>query len=191
MLKRVLPPTGLVLEIASGSGQHVVHFARTFPALSWQPSDPDARARESISAWLLKEKLANVLPPIDLDVRKLPWRVPALAGIVCINMIHISPWSATTALFAGARRSLRESGVVYLYGPYRVEGRRTAPSNEAFDRSLRAQDSEWGLRNLSDVVAVANEEGFDLIETVDMPANNLSVVFRKRHERGAKAETTT
>lgn len=180
VLKRVLPETGLVLEVASGTGQHVVHFAQALKALSWQPTEMDAVCRRSISAWLMTEHLANVRQPLDLDVRTLPWPVPTLDAIVCINLVHIAPWSVATALFAGAGLALREAGLLYLYGPYSVQGKHTAPSNAAFDSALRAQDPEWGIRDLEDVDQVAKEQGFDLAETIAMPANNFSVLFRKR-----------
>ena len=180
VLERVLPKTGLVLEVASGTGQHVVHFAQALKGLSWQPTDMDAACRRSISAWLATAELANVRQPLDLDVRALPWRVPTLDAIVCLNLIHIAPWSVATALFAGAGLALREAGLLYLYGPYSVQRRHTAPSNAAFDSALRAQNPEWGLRDLEEVDSVAKEQGFDLAETIEMPANNFSVLFRKR-----------
>jgi hypothetical protein len=180
VLRTLLPPTGTVLEIASGTGQHVVHFARALPGLHWMPSDAAAQARRSIAAWLASERLPNVAPPIELDVLERPWAVTGpIDAIVCINLIHISPWPVTTALFAEAREKLCESGLVYLYGPYKQQGRHTAPSNEAFDRSLRAQDPEWGVRNLEDVVETARSTGFEHLTTVEMPANNLSVAFRR------------
>jgi hypothetical protein len=178
VLRRALPAAGSVLEIASGSGQHVMHFARALPQLTWQPSDADPQARASVAAWSAAERLPNVRAPLDLDVRARPWPLAACDAIVCINMIHISPWAATEALFAGASDILPQ-GVVYLYGPYRVNGAHTAPSNAAFDRSLRAQDAAWGVRDLADVVAVARSQGFALVETIPMPANNLSVVFSR------------
>ena len=180
VLERVLPKTGLVLEVASGTGQHVVHFAQALKGLSWQPTDMDAACRRSISAWLATAELANVRQPLDLDVRALPWRVPTLDAIVCLNLIHIAPWSVATALFAGAGLALRETGLLYLYGPYSVQGRHTAPSNAAFDSALRAENSEWGLRDLKEVESLAKDQGFDLAETIEMPANNFSVLFRKR-----------
>ncbi len=180
VLERVLPKTGLVLEIASGTGQHVVHFAQALKGLSWQPTDMDAACRRSISAWLATAELANVRQPLDLDVRALPWRVPTLDAIVCLNLIHIAPWSVATALFAGAGLALRETGLLHLYGPYSVQGRHTAPSNAAFDSALRAENPEWGLRDLKEVESLAKDQGFDLTETIEMPANNLSVLFRKR-----------
>jgi hypothetical protein len=180
VLKRVLPATGLVLEIASGTGQHVTHFASALPHLTWQPSDPDQRARASIAAWIAQTNTANVLAPLDLDVREQAWPLSACDALLCINMIHIAPWAATEALFVGAARILSESGVVYLYGPYRVEGRHTAPSNDGFDATLRAENPEWGVRDLEHVAEVAARHGFELTETVAMPANNLSVVFTRR-----------
>ena len=180
VLERVLPKAGLVLEVASGTGQHVVHFAQALKRLSWQPTDMDAACRRSISAWLATAELANVRQPLDLDVRALPWRVPTLDAIVCLNLIHIAPWSVATALFAGAGLALRETGLLYLYGPYSVQGRHTAPSNAAFDSALRAENLEWGLRDLKEVESLAKDQGFDLAETIEMPANNFSVLFRKR-----------
>ena len=179
VLERVLPDTGLVLEVASGTGQHVVHFARALTRLTWQPTDMDATCRKSISAWLADAELANVLQPIDLDVRALPWRVPALDAVVCVNLIHIAPWSVAKGLFAGAGLAVRKGGLLYLYGPYFRQDRPTAPGNAAFDRSLRAQDAEWGVRNLEEVVALAESEGFSPDGVIEMPANNLSVLFRK------------
>jgi hypothetical protein len=178
VLKTLLPVTGTVLEVASGTGQHVVHFARAMPHLQWLPSDASAQALRSIAAWLASESLPNVAAPIALDVLERPWQIAGpLEAIVCINLIHISPWPVTEALFAGAAEKLSDSGVVYLYGPYKRGGRHTAPSNEAFDRSLRAQDPAWGVRNLEDVVEAASDAGFEHVKTVEMPANNLSVAF--------------
>jgi hypothetical protein len=172
----VLPARGLVLEIASGGGQHVVHFAKALPALTWQPNDPDPDARASIAEWIAADKLANVRPPLGFDARDETWPISACDAIVCINMIHIAPWTAAEGLFRGAQRLAPQ--VVFLYGPYRVRGRHTAPSNEAFDADLRARNPEWGLRDLQDVEALATRHGFGPAETVAMPANNLSVVFR-------------
>ncbi|HEY6862476.1 MAG TPA: DUF938 domain-containing protein [Burkholderiales bacterium] len=179
VLERVLPAAGLVLEIASGTGQHVIHFAAALTGLAWQPSDPDADCRRSIRAWLSAAKLANVREPLDLDVSTAPWPIAAPDAIVCLNMIHIAPWSATGSLFAGAATALKAGGLVFLYGPYFVPGEDPAPGNLAFDRTLRARNPEWGVRNLQDVSSIARESGFDRIETVAMPANNLSVVFRR------------
>ncbi|MDN8035179.1 DUF938 domain-containing protein [Burkholderia vietnamiensis] len=179
VLRRVLPAHGSVLEIASGTGQHAVHFAQAMPGLRWQPSDPDPRARRSIAAWAAHAGVANLAEPLAFDVRDASWPADALDAVVCINMIHISPWACTAALFAGAARALRTGGVLFLYGPYRREGRHTAPSNEAFDRQLRERDASWGVRDLEAVVALGLDCGLDCVEVVEMPANNLSVVFRR------------
>ncbi|MBU9619868.1 DUF938 domain-containing protein [Burkholderia multivorans] len=179
VLRRVLPARGRVLEVASGTGQHVVHFAQALPALRWQPSDPDPLARESIAAWIAHTGVANVDAPLAFDVRDPSWPAAPIDAIVCINMIHISPWASAQALFAGAARVLRPDGVLYLYGPYRRGGRHTAPSNDAFDLQLRSRDPSWGVRDLETVVALGTDLGLDCTEVVEMPANNLSVVFRR------------
>lgn len=168
----------LVLEIASGTGEHVVHFAATFPGLVWQPSDRDPEALASIAAHVRQAGLANVRAPVVLDATASVWPVEAAEAIVCINMIHIAPWEATLALLAGGAEVLAGGGLLYLYGPFRREGRHTAPSNEAFDEGLRQQDPAWGVRNLEDVVEAAERQGFGLEQVVPMPANNLSVLFR-------------
>ncbi len=179
-LERVLPGSGLVLEIASGTGQHVVHFAGALPNLTWQPSDADAAVRQSVRCWVAQQHLANVSAPIELDVCRLPWPIVHADAVLCINMIHVSPWAATQALFAGARDVLSGGGVLFLYGPYRRHGRHTSPSNEAFDSQLRATDPAWGLRDLEAVVELAGQAGFEPVRIVDMPANNLSVVLRRQ-----------
>jgi SAM-dependent methyltransferase len=181
VLQRELPPSGLVLEIASGTGQHVAHFAKSLPQLSWQPSDPDPEFRRSISLWTALENLANVNVPIMLDVRQQPWPIAAADAIVCINMVHIAPWAAAQALFEGARQVLPHEGLLYLYGPFRRGGDHTSPSNARFDADLRARDPEWGLRDVEALAAVGSDTGFALADTVAMPANNLSLVFRKRN----------
>jgi len=181
VLARVLPSRGLVLEIASGTGQHVMHFAKALSGLTWQPSDPDAELRESISLRIQEERRANVKWPIDLDVIKLPWPLQTADAILAINMIHVAPWSATLALFEGTKALLSTPGVLFLYGPYRRFGSHTSESNAQFDLDLRTQNPEWGLRDLEAVTDVAARTGFILAETVEMPANNFSLVF-KRHE---------
>jgi len=178
-LRRVLPEAGLVLEIASGTGQHVIHFANALPYLTWQPSDADATFRRSVEAWIAKEAPANVRMPVELDVLRLPWTVPQADAVLCINMIHVSPWAATQALLDGTKSILPTGGVLFLYGPYRRFGRHTSPSNAAFDEQLRASDPEWGLRDLEAVVELARAAGFRLGDVVEMPANNFSVVFRR------------
>ena len=180
VLRRVLPENGLVLEIASGTGQHVAHFAANLPRLEWQPSDPNAECHASINGWVREAGLGNVRPPLTLDAAQERWPLGEADAIVCINMIHISPWAATEGLMRGAERLLPPGGVLYLYGPYRRDGAHTAPSNAEFDASLQARNPEWGVRNLEDVVALAAAHGLDFVETVEMPANNLSVILRRR-----------
>ena len=180
VLRRVLPATGLVLEVASGSGEHAAFFAAALPHLTWQPTDADPRARASIAAFRDAGDAPNLLPPLALDVMAATdWPVSAAAAIVCINMIHIAPWSACEGLVAGAARTLPPGGVLYLYGPYKEGGRHTAPSNEAFDADLRARDPRWGVRDLGEVTALAQRHGFAHQEMVAMPANNRSVIFRR------------
>lgn len=175
VLATVLPASGNVLEVASGSGEHCAYFAQRFPALTWQPSDPEPAARASIAVWC--DGLVNARPALDLDAGSPDWPVGAAAAVLCINMVHISPWQATLGLLAGAARLLETGRPLFLYGPYRRATRPTAPSNEAFDASLKARDPRWGLRDLDEVVAAAH--GFVLHGVVDMPANNLSVVLRR------------
>jgi len=177
VLARVLPRTGTVLEIAAGSGEHAVYFARAFPHLTWQPTDADPAALESIAAWRDEVALPNLAAPLALDVTQ-PWPVDHADAIVCINMVHIAPWEAALALFANAGRVLAPDALLYLYGPYRFGGA-TAPSNEAFDQSLRARDPRWGVRDVDDLTAAAAGHGLRLVDTVAMPANNHSLVFRR------------
>jgi hypothetical protein len=184
VLRRHLPATGAVLEIASGSGEHVVHFAAALPSLVFQPSDADAQARASISARAAASGLSNVRPPIGVDAATADWNVPgeiaeALVAILCINMVHISPWGATLGLLDGAARLLPRGGLLYLYGPYRRNGAHTAPSNEAFDRDLRARDPQWGVRDVNDIEQEARRRALLLQEVIDMPANNLSLILRR------------
>ena len=179
VLREVLAAPGTVLEIASGSGEHAVHFASALPHLVWQPTDPDAEARRSIAAHAARAQLPNLLPPLALDAAAAAWPVTQADAIVSINMIHIAPWSAAEGLMAGAARLLPPGSPLYLYGPFREHGRHTAPSNAAFDESLKARDPAWGVRDLDEVVALAGRHGLALSRTVAMPANNLSVVFRR------------
>jgi hypothetical protein len=179
VLRATLPDRGIVLEIASGSGEHAVHFARHLPDLTFQPSDPSDAALRSIAAWVAEEGLGNIEPPLQLDAAETSWPIKNAAAVICINMIHISPWSSTEGLMRGAAAILPAGGPLYLYGPYRINGVPTAPSNEAFDQSLRGRDPAWGLRVLEDVAALAATNGFSPPEVVAMPANNLSVIFRK------------
>ncbi|MBC8738270.1 DUF938 domain-containing protein [Paraburkholderia sp. UCT31] len=180
VLREALPASGRVLEIASGTGEHAICFAGALPGLDWQPSDADEEARESIAAWTAHAGLANVRAPLALDVHQPDWGVDALDAVVCINMIHISPWSAAQALCDGAGRRLVDGGVLYLYGPYRRGGAHTAPSNAAFDQWLKSRDPEWGVRDMEAVVALGDTAGLTCERVVAMPANNFSLVFTKR-----------
>lgn len=173
-----LPSKGVVLEVASGSGEHVVSFAQALPSLRWQPSDPEPEARASVAAWVEHEGLTNVEPPIDLDASLGTWPITHADAILCVNMIHISPWEATVGLLAGAGRLLPPGAPLLLYGPYLVDGH-TAPSNLQFDASLRGRDSRWGVRELRDVEREAGIHGLRLVGTVEMPANNLTVEFQR------------
>lgn len=179
VLRSLLPERGRVLEIASGSGQHAAFMARTFPHLSWQPSERDDRELASIHAYREEAGQANLLPPVRLDVLDTPWDAGPANALVCMNMIHISPWETTAALFRGAGRLLDDDEPCCLYGPFRRLNGATAPSNEAFDTSLRARDPAWGLRVLEDVATVAEAAGFRLQDIHPMPANNLVVTFRR------------
>ncbi len=179
ILRDVLPTKGVILEIASGSGEHVVHFARSFPDLVFQPSDREPKSLESVAAWVEATRVANVLAPTVLDVSQSAWPIASADGIICINMVHISPWEATLGLVKGAAAILPSTAPFYLYGPYKREGFATAPSNQAFDRSLRDRNATWGLRDLEAVAAAAQSVGFSVPTITEMPANNLSVVFRR------------
>ncbi len=179
VLSRFVPAGAAVLEIASGTGEHATFLAPNLAVASWQPSDPDAGSRASIDAWRAHRGVDRVLPAIDLDVTRTPWAVTHADVVVCINMMHISPWTAGQALLEGAATVLPKGGLLYLYGPYRRVGVPTAESNEAFDRSLRVRDPSWGLRHLETVAAEAARRGLVLEEVVAMPANNLSVLLRR------------
>jgi SAM-dependent methyltransferase len=179
ILRRVLPPAGLVLEIASGTGQHVVFFARQLPGLRWQPSDPSPVHLDSIRAWTAASGADNVAAPLHLDVELAPWPVAHAEAILNINMIHIAPWAAAEALFRGAARLLPPAGVLFLYGPFKRDGQHTAESNARFDERLRGEDARWGVRELGAVQALAAAAGFGVPEVIAMPANNLSLVFRR------------
>jgi SAM-dependent methyltransferase len=179
VLRRVLPPAGMVLEIASGTGEHAAYFAAALPHLTWQPSDQDEQALGSIAAHRANAALPNLLAPLSLDAAAPAWPVERADAIVAINMVHISPWRATQGLMAGAGRVLPPGGVLYLYGAYRENGTHTAPSNEAFDADLRRRNPEWGIRDLEAVAELAGGHGLTLVERIPMPANNLSLVFRR------------
>lgn len=182
VLQRVLPAEAKVLELASGAGEHAAFFARAMPGWTWQPSDPEAEARASIAAWIEIESVSNVLAPVAIDVCAETWSVEAEApydALVCINMIHISPWEATLGLMAGASRLLRAGGVLYTYGAYKRGGAHTAPSNETFDAWLKQRDARFGVRGVEEVERAGRACGLRLHEITDMPANNLSLVFSR------------
>ena len=175
VLRALLPRTGLVLELASGSGEHIVFFAGHFPRLSWQPSDPDPKARASIAAHGKDAGLPNLRPPLDIDVTAVRWPIAAADAIICINMLHIAPWAAAEGLMAGAGRLLAPGHGLYIYGPFMRDGAHTAPSNAAFDRSLRDTDPRWGVRDLGAIARLGEGHGLRLKQVVEMPTNNLSV----------------
>lgn len=179
VLRTALPPSGLVLEIASGSGEHVVHFARAMPELSFQPSDPAPEALESIAAWAAQAGAPNLRAPLLLDAQAAAWPLAAADAVICINMIHIAPWGAAQGLVRGAAALLPAGGPLYLYGPFRRADRALEPGNAAFDAELRRRNPDWGLRELEAVAALARQAGFGAAEVTEMPANNLSVAFRR------------
>lgn len=178
-LRPRLPATGLVLELASGTGEHAVHCAAALPALEWQPTDVDPEALASIAAWRAEAQLPNLRAPLLLDALRWPWPVERADAIFCANMVHISPWEVSVALFAGAARVLPAGAPLCTYGPYRFAGAFTAPSNQAFDASLRQRDPRWGVRDVADLTTLALEHGLTLEETVEMPANNHLLRFRR------------
>ncbi len=182
VLRPQLPLHGLVLEIASGSGEHITHFASAstaMPGLVFQPTDPDANARASIDAWVTALGLENVRAACELDASTTDWNVAAADVVVCINMIHISPWPATIGLIEGAARVLPANGLLFLYGPYRRDGHHTSPGNGAFDQDLRQRNPAWGVRDLEAVAALAASAGFGSPTVEQMPANNLALIFRR------------
>jgi SAM-dependent methyltransferase len=180
VLARVLPPAGLVLEIASGTGQHAEHFARALPSLTWQPSDADAQMLPALAARVQRAALPNLRAPLPFDVHDAAPPLESVAAVVCANMIHIAPWSACVALLGHAGRLLGPGAPLVLYGPFKRGGKHTAPSNAAFDADLRRRNPEWGVRDLEDVVALARTHSFELAEAVAMPANNLTVVLTRQ-----------
>lgn len=177
VLREVLPAQGTVLELASGSGQHAAYFGAALPQLRWQPSDHDAELLSSIATWT--QALDNVAPPLALDVTQERWPIARCDAVVCANMIHIAPWEACLGLLDGVARTLAGPGPLCLYGPFKRGGRHTAPSNESFDRSLQLRDPRWGVRDLDVVAKEAHGRGFAVDRVIAMPANNLTVVFRR------------
>ena len=178
-LKTALPNEGRVLEIASGTGEHVSFFAALFPQLDWQPSEPDPMLRQSIVAYGADSGLTNLAPPLDLDVTRRPWPVEAVAAILCVNLLHIAPWAVTEALMAGAGEVLPPQAPLMLYGPFMREGRHTADSNAAFDRGLRMENPAWGVREMEAVEELAKQQGLALADVAAMPANNFFLRFEK------------
>lgn len=179
VLRAILPDSGVVLEIASGSGEHAIHFAAALPSLTWMPSDPDPMARRSVAAHARGSGVTNIRPPLDLDVSRGPWPSERVAAIVCINMIHIAPWPATEGLMAGAGQTLTDGGALILYGPFLEGGRHCAESNASFDASLRERDPDWGVRDAEAVTAEAAKHGLAFDRRLAMPANNLSLIYRR------------
>ena len=181
ILQQVLPPTGTILEISSGTGEHAVFMAPQLAPRYWLPSDPNPDARASIAAWQQFAQCDNIYPPLDLDASSSEWLVSSkqpITAIVNINMIHIAPKAAYLGLLAGAKRVLPIDGILYLYGPFKQGGVHTAPSNAAFDASLQSQNPEWGIRDLEEIITVAHSYYLELQQVYPMPANNLSVVFK-------------
>jgi hypothetical protein len=179
VLAEELPPAGVVLEVASGTGEHAVHFARLFPTLEWRPSDPDPAARASIDAWRAEAGLPNLHPPLALDAAAADWSLSAADAVLCINMVHISPSESAEGLLAGAARLLPEGSPLVLYGPWLEAGVQPAPSNLAFDADLRARNPHWGLRRREWFDDLARRAGFEPGRRVEMPANNLMLVYRR------------
>jgi hypothetical protein len=180
VLRDRLKPSAVVLEVASGTGEHAVWFSRALPSVMWQPTDRDAGALESIAAWRDTAGLPNLLPPLQLDAASAVWPVVRADAVVAINMTHIAPWAATEGLITGAARVLAGDGLLFLYGPFREGGVHTAVSNAAFDADLRARNPFWGVRDLDEIAVLASAHGLKTLERIEMPANNLSVVFRRR-----------
>ena len=183
VLAPLLPATGRILEVASGPGIHMVAFAEARPALHWQPSDPDPAARASIAAWIADAGLANVAPPLDLDMTRPDWHEQAgggdFDGLVTINLLHVAPWAACEGLMAGAARLLKPGAFLFVYSPFMRDGQHNSEGNRQFDRALRAGDPALGLRDVNDVAACAAHTGLTLEGIVEMPANNRSLIFRK------------
>ncbi|HVL79814.1 MAG TPA: DUF938 domain-containing protein [Sphingomicrobium sp.] len=181
-----LPRDGLVLEVASGTGQHSLYFAKRFPNLDWQPSDLEASSLRSIAAWQAQSPLPNLHAPIAIDASQTDWSIDRADAVLSINMVHISPWSAALGLLDGAARLLAPQAPLILYGPWFAAAIETAPSNEAFDADLRARNPEWGLRSVEDFTAEAQRRGFTCCEARTMPANNLMLLYRRSEARSPR-----
>ena len=179
VLASYLPQTGKVLEVASGSGQHICHFAKEFSHLTWIPSDPDPDHLKSVDAWVREDNIANVEECLLLDARER-WDLEIVDMLICINMTHISPFEATSGLFKNAQKVLKPGGYLYLYGPYFISEIETAPSNLAFDKSLKSRNQDWGIRDLEDIKKVGVDSQFKYLKYIQMPANNYSVIFQSQ-----------
>jgi len=179
VLQTILPASGTVLEIASGTGEHIIYFGRQFPQLQFLPSDPDPVNLQSIAAWTARERVANILPPLGLDTMAKNWDVEPVAAVLCINMIHIAPWEASIGLFEKAAAQLESGAPLYLYGPYFRDDVETAQGNLDFERSLKSRNLQWGIRDVADIDSLAARTGFTRESLVEMPANNISLVYRK------------
>lgn len=179
VLTRILPTSGTVLEIGSGSGEHALYFSGRFPDLIWQPSDPDPLNIQSIQAWAKSAQRPNLRAPLSINASDVLMPIKAVSAVICINVIHISPWDATEGLMRNAANILPPGGPLYLYGPYRINGSHTAESNATFDQSLRQQNCKWGVRDLEAVVSEAETNEMAFVERVVMPANNQSVIFKR------------
>lgn len=182
VLRRVLPAHGTVLEIASGSGQHAVFFSEHLPGIIWLPTDIAAERLDSIQAWREDSSQSNILEPRRIDVLDVDWEIGTVEAVFSANMVHITPWECCLGLVHGARRHVRPGGLMIFYGPFRIGGEHTAPSNAEFDESLRQRDPRWGVRDLEAVRDAA--KGFKLEERVEMPANNQMLIFRRRRAAG-------
>ena len=179
VLQTILPASGTVLEIASGTGEHILYFGRQFPQLQFLPSDPDPVNLQSIAAWTARERVANILPPLGLDTMAKNWDVEPVAAVLCINMIHIAPWEASIGLFEKAAAQLESGAPLYLYGPYFRDDVETAQGNLDFERSLKSRNLQSGIRDVADIDSLAARTGFPRESLVEMPANNISLVYRK------------
>eukprot|EP00884_Botryococcus_braunii_P015690 jgi/Botrbrau1/2804/Bobra.0125s0015.1 len=187
LLRGILPERGLVLELASGAGEHVCAFAEAFPRLTFQPSDLDRTHQNKIQSLMSNLTSKNILPPLCIDTTAQHWPISHADAVICINMIHIAPFEACEGLMRGAANIIAPGGYLYLYGAYKIDGQHTAPSNEAFDRALRSSNPAWGVRDLEVVKDAAQRHGLSFVKCVDMPSNNFSVIFQQA--QGMRAST--
>ena len=185
VLSKIPLKKGYILEIGSGSGEHGIEFQKRFPEITWQTSDPELEYRESINSWIYREKLNNKMPaPLNIDVSDTPWQIPSnvldsLQGIISINMIHVAPWKCTESLFKESGKLLKDRGFLMFYGPFKIKDKHTCESNNLFDKSIKDQNSDWGVRNLESLNEEARINGFNQNQIIEMPSNNLILIFRK------------